>query len=86
MPEISRFYGIVIRMYYNDHAPAHFHAHYAGEEAVIAIEGLTVVGGRLPPRAMGLVMEWASEHGEALLRNWQQARHGQPLRSIAGLR
>lgn len=58
MPEICRFYGIVITMYFADHSPPHFHAEYAEYEARIAIENLTVVSGTLPPRAMGLVAEW----------------------------
>lgn len=57
MPEISRFYGIIIRMYFNDHNPPHFHAAYSGSEAVIDINTLAVIAGRLPPRAMGLVVE-----------------------------
>lgn len=59
MPEICRFYGIVINIYYNDHGPAHFHARYGGNQAVFSIEGLTMLQGRLPPRAHGLVVEWA---------------------------
>ncbi len=55
MPEISRFYGIVIKMYFADHAPPHFHAEYAEAEARIAIESLALLSGELPPRAMGLV-------------------------------
>ena len=55
MPEISRFYGIVIKMYFADHAPPHFHAEYAEYEARIAIGSLAVLSGNLPPRAMGLV-------------------------------
>ena len=60
MPELCRFYGIVIKMFFGDHAPPHFHAEYAGFEPVIAIQSGAVLGGRLPPRAMGLVAEWAS--------------------------
>jgi len=55
MPEICRFYGIVIKMYFADHAPPHFHAEYAEHEARIAIDSLAVISGKLPPRAMGLV-------------------------------
>ena len=58
MPEISRFYGIVIKMYFDDHDPSHFHAEYAEDEAVISIETLAVIAGRLRPRALGLVAEW----------------------------
>jgi hypothetical protein len=60
MPEISRFYGIVIRMYWRDHNPPHFHAEYSGHEALIEIRGGATVAGRLPPRAHGLVVEWAA--------------------------
>jgi uncharacterized protein DUF4160 len=58
MPEISRFFGIVIKMYYNDHPPPHFHAEYAGDQMVVSIETLAIIGGKLAPRAVGLVMEW----------------------------
>ena len=82
MPEISRFYGIVIKMYYNDHAPAHFHAEYGGDELLVAIDSLAVVAGKLPPRATGLVMEWATQHQAELLQAWTQARNTQPLDRI----
>ena len=55
MPELCRFYGIVIHMYYDDHAPPHFHARYGDQEAVLSIKNLMVLSGRLPPRANGLV-------------------------------
>jgi hypothetical protein len=58
MPEVSRFYGIVIRMYFADHFPPHFHAEYGECEALISIEELSVIGGGLPSRAFGLVREW----------------------------
>jgi len=56
-PEINRFFGIVIAMYYNDHQPSHFHASYGEQEALIAIDTLAVFRGRLPRRAMALVLE-----------------------------
>ena len=62
MPELCRFYGISVHMYYGDHAPAHFHARYGDEEAVVAIESLAVTRGHLSPRANGLVVERASQH------------------------
>jgi hypothetical protein len=68
MPEISRFYGIVIAMYFNDHPPAHFHARYAGKKAKIIIDTLEVEKGELPPRAMKLVSEWVGLHREELHR------------------
>ena len=81
MPEISRFYGIVVRLFYGDHGPPHFHAEYAGEQVKIGIEGLTVLRGRLPPRALGLVMEWAVMHQSELLAAWERAeRHEAPGR------
>ena len=62
MPEVSRFYGIVIRLHFDDHPPPHFHAEYGDDEALIAIGTLAVISGRLPGRALGLVVEWASLH------------------------
>jgi len=62
MPEVSRFYGIVIQIYYGDHSPPHFHALYAGDVAKIAIETLQIIDGTLPKRALGLVLDWASAH------------------------
>ena len=62
MPEICRFYGIVIKMYFADHAPPNFHAEYAEHEARFAIDSLALISGKLPSRAMGLVIEWATLH------------------------
>jgi phosphomannomutase len=76
MPEISRFYGIVIAMFYNEHNPPHFHARYGKEQAAIEIRTLRVLEGWIPPRAIGLVMEWASDHQEELMQNWEHARNG----------
>ena len=85
MPEISRFYGIVIRMFYNDHFPPHFHAEYGGYEALIDRNTLAVVAGKLPPRALGLVMEWASYHQNELKSNWEKARNLELLDKIVPL-
>ncbi|WP_442483591.1 DUF4160 domain-containing protein [Aeoliella sp. SH292] len=82
MPEISRFYGIVIKMYFGDHAPPHFHAEYGGSEMVVDIETLGVIAGRLPARATGLVMEWAALHQDALRDDWQLASNLDPLEKI----
>lgn len=82
MPELSRFYGIVVKLFHNDHHPPHFHAEYGPDRMVVRIDTLGVIAGKLPPRAMGLVMEWASQH-EADLRNaWDQARNMEPLDRI----
>lgn len=79
MPEISRFFGIVIKVYYRDHPPPHFHAEYGGDEAIIGIDSLTVLAGKLSPRATGLVLEWASLHQAELRAVWEQARNFEPL-------
>lgn len=74
MPEICRFYGISIRMYYDDHHPPHFHAQYGSYEATIAIGTLAVIAGTLPPRALGLVAEWAAQHQPELDAAWHRAK------------
>ena len=66
MPEIARFYGIIIQMYFDDHPPPHFHAIYGSHSAQIDIEALTIIEGYLPNRALGLVVEWASLHQNEL--------------------
>ena len=86
MPELCRFYGIVIRMYFNDHVPAHFHAEYSGDEAVISIEAPSVLGGHLPPRAQGLVMEWALLRRLDLREAWQKAQRLESPGKIAPLK
>jgi hypothetical protein len=85
MPSISRFFGIVIMMYHNDHAPPHFHAKYAEHKAQIAIETLEVREGELPRRALALVLEWASLHRDELRSNWQRAQDGLPPKQIEPL-
>ena len=85
MPEISRFYGIVIKMYFDDHQPAHFHAEYGGQELLIAIDTLAIIAGGLSPRAMGLVIEWAALHQEELSEAWRKAKNLEPPGKIAPL-
>ena len=85
MPEISRFLGIIIAMYYNDHPPAHFHAKYGNFEALIEIETGGVVRGHLPPRVLGLVQEWRELHRNELLQDWKLAEERKPLRRIEPL-
>ena len=86
MPTISRFYGIVIGMYYEDHAPPHFHARYGEFRVRIALGGLTVLSGSMPRRALRLLREWARAHGPELADDWQRAQDGRPLLPIAPLR
>lgn len=85
MPEISRFYGIIIRMYFDDHLPPHFHAEYSEYEALININTLAVFAGKLPPRALGLVMEWTALHQDELKSFWEKAKELKPLGKIAPL-
>lgn len=85
MPRISEFFGIVIAMYYNDHAPPHFHAQYAEHHAQVSIETLELIEGSLPRRALALVLEWAALHRRELLEDWQAARRGEPLSAIPPL-
>ena len=85
MPEISRFFGIVITMYYDEHNPPHFHARYEGTKAAIEIASLRILAGKLPPRALGLIIEWASQHQEELMANWDAARSDSPPRKIEPL-
>ena len=73
MPELSRFYGIIIRLNFDDHPPPHFHAEYAGSKAVIDINTLAVIEGKLSPRAIGLVVEWAAIHQDDLKAAWEKA-------------
>jgi hypothetical protein len=73
MPELSRFYGIVIQMYFGDHPPPHFHAIYGSSKAVVDIESLSFIEGQLPPRARGLVIEWASIHQNELREAFRKA-------------
>jgi hypothetical protein len=85
VPRISQFFGIVISIYFRDHAPPHFHARYAEHEASITIDTLHVHEGSLPHRALGLVLEWASLHREELVANWDRAVVGDPVERIAPL-
>ncbi|TAN66503.1 MAG: DUF4160 domain-containing protein [Methylobacter sp.] len=84
MPVISYFFGIYIRMYQDDHNPPHFHIEYQGYQALMAIETGEILAGKLPSKAVKLVREWANEHQEELLINWQQAIDLKPLQRIPG--
>ena len=85
MPEISRFLGILIAMFYNDHEPAHFHAIYGDFEALIEIQTGTVITGTLPRRALGHVLEWRGQHRAELEQDWNLARERRPLNSFEPL-
>lgn len=77
MPRISAFFGIVISMYFQDHAPPHFHAKYQAHEAQIRIDTLEVLRGALPRRALSLVLEWAALHRQELWKDWRKASRGE---------
>ena len=81
MPEISRFLGIVIAMYYNDHEPPHCHGRYRDYEITIRIAD-GVVDGRFPRCALTLVSEWYALHQDELMSNWRLARERRPLHRI----
>lgn len=85
MPEISRFYGIIIRMYWADHLPPHFHVEYGSDEAQVRIDPVGLLRGRLPPRILAMVVEWAAIHRDELLADWHLAQQRETLHSIEGL-
>jgi len=85
MPELSRFFGIVVRMFDSDHEPAHFHAIYGEHEALIEVETLSLFRGSLPGRALALVLEWAALHRTELRDDWKRARNGETLKEIEPL-
>jgi hypothetical protein len=82
VPEISRFFGIVIKMFFDDRNPPHFRAVYGEHEVLIDIQHLAVFAGTLPPRALGLVIEWATLHQRERLDDWMRAREQQSLERI----
>lgn len=82
MPTISRFYGILIQMFYDDHAPPHFHATYQGFKAIYEISPVRLYAGKLPKRGDRLVREWARIHQEELLADWDAAEEDRPLSKI----
>ena len=84
MPEISRFLGIIIRMYFRDHVPPHFHAQYGEYEITVNIND-GIVEGKFPKRALNAVMEWYELHKEELLSDWELAQAEQPLKKIEPL-
>jgi hypothetical protein len=84
VPEISRFLGIVIRMYYREHPPAHFHANCGGHEISVDIDS-GVVTGKFPARALRIVLEWYELHKTELAEDWERARQELPLERIEPL-
>ena len=75
MPEISRFLGISITMYFKDHAPPHFHAEYNGIEILVDINSNNVIKGVFPSNKLKLILAWAEIHHEELLSCWELAKN-----------
>jgi hypothetical protein len=86
LPEISRFFGIIIRMYFGDHNPPHFHAIYQEDTAEYDINTLLVIQGSLPSRAHAMVLEWASLHRDELLEDWKLAVEKKEIKKIEPLK
>ena len=86
MPEICRFFGIIVRMYFDEHDPPHFHAIYGNEEAQFTIEPIRLLNGNLPSRAQSMVFEWAALHQRELAENWRLLRADQPAQKLPPLR
>ena len=82
MPEISRFFEIVVTMYYTDDALPHVHAKYSGQRISLAIEDARILAGDLPGRALTLLLEWLALHRDELLADWKLAQERKPLRKI----
>jgi hypothetical protein len=85
MPQISYFLGVIIRMFYRDHNPPHFHAVYSDYEALIDIQKNEIISGTLPPRVLGLVVEWAALHQQELMDNWERSKNNEELLKIEPL-
>lgn len=85
MPVISTFFGIIIRMFYREHEPAHFHAEHAGQQATFDLTGGQLAGRITSRRARRRIQVWAQQHEPELRANWERMTAGQPLESIAPL-
>lgn len=86
MPEISRFYGIRVMMFFDEHNPPHFHVEYNEYNAVIRITDLAITEGKLPPKAAGLIIEWAIAHKDELMQDWELAQNDQQPQKIEPLK
>ncbi|NMG32199.1 DUF4160 domain-containing protein [Aromatoleum evansii] len=85
MPTIATFYGILIQMFWSDHAPPHFHALYGEHEVLIDIRTLDILEGEMPRRAVALILEWAQEHRAELMEDWELCARNQPPNKIRPL-
>ncbi|HEV2720699.1 MAG TPA: DUF4160 domain-containing protein [Thermoanaerobaculia bacterium] len=85
MPIVSSFFGIIIRMFFDDHVPPHFHAEHQGQEALVGFDGRILEGEISSSRARRLIREWAELHRSELELNWRRATKSRPLVNIAPL-
>ena len=85
MPIVSVFFGIVIRMFYKEHEPAHFHAEHQGQQAKFDLEGKPIAGNIQSRTALRLIRQWASVHRRELEANWKRLKGGRPLEGIEPL-
>lgn len=84
MPILSVFFGIIVRMWHDDHPPPHIHVEYQGFEALVSIRTGEVSEGRLPNKAAAIVKEWCLHHQEELLTNWERGQRFEPMERIPG--
>jgi hypothetical protein len=84
MPTIAIFFGIIIRMWHDDHPPVHIHAEYQGFEALVSVQTGEVLQGALPRKVAAIVKEWCLNHQAELLENWDKAQRFEPLDKIQG--
>ncbi|MCP4295141.1 MAG: DUF4160 domain-containing protein [Proteobacteria bacterium] len=85
MPILSRFYGIIIRMFFDEHAPPHFHAEYGEYELVVSIKQIHIMKGKAPKRVESMVIEWAALHQNELIADWelcQAQKKPQPIEPL----
>ncbi|MBI5487404.1 MAG: DUF4160 domain-containing protein [Deltaproteobacteria bacterium] len=85
MPEVSRFFGIVVRMFFDEHPPARFHADYSEFLAVVRVQPIEVLESTLPQRALSMVLEWAARNQAGLIENWDRLRGGQSVKRLPRL-
>jgi len=85
MPEISRFYGLIIFMNFKDHAPPHFHAWYGDYKVIVTIED-GIIKGEMPRRALKMIFEWLEAHRDELMNDWYLAQKGEVLKAIEPLK
>lgn len=85
MPVVSAFFGILIRMFYREHGPPHFHAEHRGEKATFSFEGELIAGAIKSPTARRQIQRWATLHGAELVANWRRLQAGEPLERIEPL-